>query len=75
MRDYILKYFKEKFWVDILNINFIIRSTNNYNFYPFYKNNNTRFDYFIELNDENLTIFKKKKFKIIEDVFFHDYKK
>lgn len=74
-RDFILMYYKDKFWIKINEINFVIKHLKNYNFYPFYKNNNTRFDYFIELDDENFQLFKKKKFKILEETFFHDYNK
>ena len=68
-------YYKTKFWINIKKIDFFVHYSKNYNFFPFYKNNKTKFDYILELDDENFKIFRNKKFKIIEDIFFHDYKK
>jgi len=68
-------YYKNKFWISIKKIDFYVQYTKDYNFFPFYKNSNTKLDYILELNDENFSLFKKKKFKIIEEIFFHDYKK
>lgn len=73
--DFLKDYYKNKFWINVKKIDFFVNADKNNNFYPFYKNNETKFDYILELNDENFSIFKKKKFKIIEEFFFHDYKK
>lgn len=71
---FLKEFYKRNFNVSIKEINFFIKYTSLYNFFPFYKNNETRFDYMLELNNENFELFKKKKFKIIEKTFFHDYK-
>ncbi|USN58220.1 MAG: hypothetical protein H6767_08085 [Candidatus Peribacteria bacterium] len=52
-----------------------MKTSDEYTLHPFYKDSTTKFDYILELNDENFAIFRKKKFQIIEQVFFHDYKK
>lgn len=68
-------YYKNKFWINIKKIDFFVKYSKDYNFFPFYKSNDTKLDYILELNDENFKIFRKKKFKIIENIFFHDYNK
>ncbi len=70
---FLKNYYENKFWIKIKKIDFFVKYDKNYNFSPFYKNNNTKFDYILELDDSNFKLFKTKKFKIIEDVFFHDY--
>lgn len=67
------EYYKSRFWIIIKKIDFFVSYNKEYNFLPFYKNNETKLDYILELDDENFKLFKKKKFKVIEDVFFHDY--
>lgn len=74
-KDFILSYYKEKFWIKVNDITFLIKYWTNYNFFPFYMNNTSKFDYFLELDDENFKLFKKKKIKILEEIFFHDYNK
>lgn len=66
-------YYKNKFWIYIKKIDFFVKYNKEYNFLPFYKNSETKLDYVLELDDENFKLFKKKKFKIIEEIFFHDY--
>lgn len=66
-------YFKNRFWISIKKIDFFVKYSKDYCFYPFYKNNETKLDYILELDDDNFKLFKKKKFKIIEETFFHDY--
>jgi len=72
--DFLKKYYKDIFSIKIKELNFYIQHTLDHDFYPFYKNNKTKFDYTLELDDKNFASFKKNKFKIIEKVFFHDYK-
>ena len=72
--SFILDYYKNKFWIKINNLDFVLKTTKDWNFYPFYEKQSCRFDYIIELDDENFKLFKSKKFKIIEQIFFHDYK-
>lgn len=71
---FLTDYYKNKFWIKIKKIDFYVKYSNTFSFFPFYKNNQTKLDYILELDDENFNTFRKKKFKIIEDVFFHDYK-
>jgi len=72
--DFLLKYYKDTFSIKTKELNFYVSHNWEYNLHPFYKDNKTKFDYTLELNDENFILFKKNKFKIIEKVFFHDYK-
>ncbi len=72
--DFLLNYYKKTFSIKVKDISFYISSSKDFNFYPFYRNNNTKFDYILKLDDKNFSLFKKKKFKIIESVFFHNYK-
>lgn len=73
LHSFIQKYYFQAFWIKVKKIDFFVKYSWDYNFYPFYKNNKTKFDYILELDDENFTLFKKRKFKIIEKVFFHNY--
>lgn len=70
---FIKKYLRKEFSIEIQNISFEIKHSKDFNFYPFYKNDKTRFDYILELDDENFKILKKKKFQIIEKIIFHNY--
>lgn len=72
-KKFIEIYIKENFWINIKNIEFEIKHTKDFNFYPFYKNNKTKFDYIMELDNDNFNLFRKKKFQIIEKTIFHDY--
>jgi hypothetical protein len=51
-----------------------VKYSSGFNFFPFYREKLTKLDYILELDDENFELYKKKKFKIIEKTFFHDYK-
>lgn len=73
INQFLKEYYKEKFWIKVKQIDFYVKHSPRFNFYPFYENNETKFDYILELDDENFAIFKKKKIKILENVFFHDY--
>lgn len=73
-QDFIVQYFKNNFGIKIENIRFQVRENKNKSFLPFYMSNKTRFDYFLELDDNNFELFRKKKAQIVEKVFFHNYK-
>ncbi len=71
--NFLKDYYKSKFSISVKKIIFFVKYSDNYDFKPFYKDNKTNFDYILQLDDENFSIFRKKKFKIIEKVFFHNY--
>jgi len=73
-QKFLKDYYKENFSIKIKSIDFYTKYSKWYNFFPFYKDTSTKLDYILELDDENFDKFKKKKFKIIEKTFFHDYK-
>ena len=70
LKDFLLR----EFWIKILKIEFYVKYSKWYNFFPFYREQSTKLDYILEMDDENFELYKKKKFKIIEKTFFHDYK-
>ncbi len=72
-QNFLKDYYKENFWIKIKKIDFFVKYSKGYNFFPFYRDTTTKLDYILELDDENFELFKKKKFKIIEKTFFHDY--
>lgn len=72
-QNFLKDYYKENFWIKIKKIDFYVKYSKWYNFFPFYKDATTKLDYILELDDDNFERFKKKKFKIIEKTFFHDY--
>lgn len=72
-QKFLKDYYKEHFGIKIKKIDFYVKYSKGYNFFPFYKDAATKLDYILELDDENFELFKKKKFKIIEKTFFHDY--
>lgn len=73
-QGFLKDYYREHFGIRIKKIDFFVKYSKWYNFFPFYKDATTKLDYILELDDENFELFKKKKFKIIEKTFFHDYK-
>lgn len=73
-QKFLKDYYKENFGIRIKKIDFFVKYSKWYNFFPFYKDATTKLDYILELDDENFELFKKKKFKIIEQTFFHNYK-
>ena len=73
-QKFLKDYYRENFGIKIKKIDFFVKYSKGYNFFPFYKDASTKLDYILELDDENFELFKKKKFKIIEKTFFHDYK-
>ena len=73
-QSFIKEYYSIHFGIRIKAMHFFVKYSKGYNFFPFYKDIATRLDYIMELDDENFEVFKKKKFKIIEKTFFHDYK-
>jgi len=72
--QFLKDYYFRVFGIKVQNIDFYAKYSSWYNFFPFYINNETRFDYILELDDKNFELFKLKKFQIIEKTFFHDYK-
>lgn len=72
--QFILDYFKNTFGIRVKDIRFQVHPNDYKNFLPFYMSNKTKFDYILELDDENFSIFRKKKAQIIEKVFFHNYR-
>ena len=73
-QQFILDYFKNTFGIRVQDIRFQVKDNKHKAFLPFYMSNKTKFDYILELDDENFAMFKKKKPQIIEKVFFHNYK-
>lgn len=73
-QSFIKEYYSINFGIRIKAMHFFVKYSKGYNFFPFYKDIATRLDYVMELDDANFELFKKKKFKIIEKTFFHDYK-
>jgi hypothetical protein len=67
-------YYLREFWIKIKKIQFYVKYSKWFNFFPFYREQSTKLDYILELDDKNFELYKKKKFKIIEKTFFHDYK-
>lgn len=73
-QSFLKEYYFRNFGLKIKKIDFYTKYSSGYNFFPFYRELSTKLDYILELDDENFELFKKKKFKIIEKTFFHDYK-
>ena len=73
-QKFLKDYYKENFGIKINKIDFYVKYSKGYNFFPFYKDASTKLDYILELDDHNFELYKKKKFKIIEKTFFHNYK-
>jgi len=71
--EFIFSYFSKKWIVIKKNVDFTVKTTEWWQLMPFYESNETRFDYLIEMNDENFKKFKKKKIEILENLVFHDY--
>jgi hypothetical protein len=71
--DFLKDLFKTKWKIRFSQIDFDIKTTPDYYIYPFYMKSGTRFDYFIELDESNFKQFLKVKYKIIENLIFHDY--
>jgi hypothetical protein len=72
-QSFLKEYYNVNFGIKVKDMSFFVKYSKGYNFFPFYKDISTRLDYIIQLDDKNFELFKKKKFKIIEKVFFHDY--
>lgn len=62
--SFMKEYYEDNFWIETKKIDFYIKHSKDYNFYPFYKNNTTKFDYILEFNDDNFKLFKKKNSKL-----------
>lgn len=73
LSQFLKEYYMRVFGIKIKNIDFFVKYSPLYNFFPFYHKQSTRLDYILELDDANFELFKKKKFQIIEKTFFHDY--
>lgn len=73
-QKFLKDYYLSEFGIRVKKIDFFVKYSKGFNFFPFYKEPATKLDYILELDDENFEKFKKKKFKIIEKTFFHDYK-
>jgi hypothetical protein len=73
-QKFLKDYYLQEFGIRVKKIDFYVKYSKWYNFFPFYKEQSTKLDYILELDDENFEKLKKKKFKIIEKTFFHDYK-
>jgi len=74
LSQFLREYYMRVFGIKIKNIEFYVKYSPLYNFFPFYHKQATKLDYILELDDANFELFKKKKFQIIEKTFFHDYK-
>ncbi len=73
-QSFLKEYYLRNFWIKIKKIDFFVKYSSGFNFFPFYNEKVTKLDYILELDDENFELYKKKKFRIIEKTFFHDYK-
>ncbi|NDK09722.1 hypothetical protein GW846_03000 [Candidatus Gracilibacteria bacterium] len=73
-QSFLKDYFLRTFGIRIKKIDFYVKYSSGFNFFPFYREKLTKLDYILEFDDENFELYKKKKFKIIEKTFFHDYK-
>lgn len=73
LSQFLREYYMRVFGIKIKNIDFHVKYSPLYNFFPFYHKQATKLDYILELDDANFELFKKKKFQIIEKTFFHDY--
>ncbi len=71
--DFLRDNFKINWKIKVDKIKFDIRTTPDHMIYPFYKKSETRFDYYMELDEDNYKQFLKSKFSIIEKLVFHDY--
>ena len=74
LSQFLTEYYMRVFGIKIKNIEFYVKYSSWYNFFPFYHKTTTKLDYILELDDKNFELFKLKKFQIIEKTFFHDYK-
>jgi len=71
--DFLKQLFNEKWKISINDINFNIQTTSDYYIYPFYERSDTKFDYTLQLDEENFAKFLKRKYSIIEKLIFHNY--
>lgn len=71
--NFLINYYKENFGIKVQKVDFFVEYHKWAVFFPFYKDPLTKLDYILKLDDENFSLFKRKKFKIIEQTFFHDY--
>lgn len=74
LSQFLREYYVRVFGIKIKNIEFYVKYSPLYNFFPFYHKQATKLDYTLEMDDANFELFKKKKFQIIEKTFFHDYR-
>ncbi len=71
-----LKGFLWDYWkIKVQKIKFYVKSSPNYFIYPFHERHDTHFDYILYLDEESFKKFINNKFKILEKLIFHDYKK
>jgi len=73
-QKFLKDYYLQEFGIKIKKIDFYVKYSKGFNFFPFYREQSTKLDYILELDDANFELFKRKKFKVIEKTFFHDYK-